>query len=334
MTKTTPLSSPVRRSPHRLLLLTAVLLGLVLAPSRGHAGDELAAILSEVADLVEVADTDTIAARLPGLQGKIASWVDQLRAAAKLPAAGLPADLVGKSPTFAGSSRGRLPSGSLVIASDVDASHVRRVVMLVHGSVSVSHLNDSVVIATGGVDISHGKNNVVLAGHFIGVSHDGETPRSGSAPGAPRGGGVLVSGGEIRISHSHGSLLSTPGPIDISHANGTHFLNCPNISTSHRHGGAEHRKPGLVFPAAPVVHLFTGGAQVMDTFELENKKTSGVLLRSPGGTDYACLRRRPLRICSSDPISAFSDWSLSMVHDEGYVLFQKGREFAHTRVIR
>jgi hypothetical protein len=263
------------------------------------------------------------------LEAAMGKLVDQVNAAAK-------EERVKFTPRFArcrpqrnkdGSVKPRELDGDDLLFVGHDSFDLRRgtrSIILVDGNVSMTSAYDCLIIARGAVNIAYGSGNVILAGQYLDIAHDGDRdrPQGGGLERTPGPANLLMSGGDLRVSHALRSVLVAGGPLELMHGSDCILLNRGSDQIEARHGVAvPEAKLSFVPKARP--NPLQGKVKITQA----SNGSSRFAVMDYNGVELVLRLGDEIKDNRGKPIPDFAGWKLEVI-DNVLAVFSNGKEDA------
>jgi len=218
--------------------------------------------------------------------------------------------------------KGELDGNDLLFVGhgSFELRHGRRSIILVDGNVSLTSAHDCLIIARGAVNVSYGSGNVILAGQYLDVSHEVDHDRNPVRPNAASS--LLMSGGDLRVSHGRRSVLVAGGPLELMHGTDCILLNRGSDQIDVRHG--------IAVPAARLSFVPTARPNPLLGKVKIVQSTNGsprFAVMDYNGVELVLRLGGEIKDNAGKPIPEFAGWKLAVI-DIVLVVFSNGKEDA------
>lgn len=210
----------------------------------------------------------------------------------------------------------------LIVGENLRFNRARNSIIIADGNVRIGSAQRCIIFSRGATVLGGGYGNVVISGHFIYCAHEGAAPDHPLAGRYPPS--IMLSGGYLHISHSHGTICHAPQFMEAAHARGTVFWNSPNVRTSHEKNCTRLTSdkvrifPPLANPLAEKEIVVLKGVPGNDAGK------PGQATLNVGKRQYVVTEGEEVGQAVGAPVAALAGWKLSYVCVE-YALFTKGK---------
>jgi hypothetical protein len=199
----------------------------------------------------------------------------------------------------------------------------RRSIILVDGNVSMTSAYDCLIIARGAVNISYGSGNVILAGQYLQISHEVDHKANPVRPDGP--GSLLMSGGDLRVSHARRSVLVAGGPLELIHGTDCILLNRAVDQIDAGHGIAVPNAKLSFVPTARPNPLLGKVRIIQAAGGMSSQRIFAVM--DYNGVELVLRLGAEIKDSSGKPIAEFAGWKLEVI-DNVLTVFSNGKEDA------